>query len=162
MGLSNPISISEYYRGGGYVPDTSMNEGVPTSGTISLSDFFGATLINLPGDAEYIDHPDGDGVWRYTATSDFTINVPGDISILMVGGGGRGQTGYAGSGPAGGAAGATPAGPGPGGDGGVGDSDWWTDGDAGRGVVDGDDVFVKNGIKKFDSLYSNSFKYNGK
>jgi hypothetical protein len=37
---SNPISISEYYRGGGLV--TSNNTSVPTSGAISLSNFYGA------------------------------------------------------------------------------------------------------------------------
>lgn len=42
FGGSNPISLSEYYRGGAYVPDTPTNSGVPTSGAISLSDFYGA------------------------------------------------------------------------------------------------------------------------
>ena len=41
FGGSNPISISEYYRGGTYV--TPNNTSVPTSGTISLSNFYGAT-----------------------------------------------------------------------------------------------------------------------
>lgn len=40
FGGSNPISLSEYYRGGGLV--TSNNTNVPTSGTISLSNFYGA------------------------------------------------------------------------------------------------------------------------
>jgi len=40
FGGSNPISLSEYYRGGSYV--TSNNTSVPTSGTISLSNFYGA------------------------------------------------------------------------------------------------------------------------
>lgn len=50
LGGSQPHSISEYYRGagltqsgfsfkGGFVP---LNTGVPTSGTISFSDFYGA------------------------------------------------------------------------------------------------------------------------
>jgi hypothetical protein len=41
FGGSNPISLSEYYRGGAYVPDTAANSGIPTSGTISLDDFYG-------------------------------------------------------------------------------------------------------------------------
>lgn len=41
FGGSNPISISEYYRDGSYV--TSNNTSVPTSGAISLSNFYGAT-----------------------------------------------------------------------------------------------------------------------
>ena len=40
FGGSNPISISEYYRNGAYV--TSNNTGVPTSGIISLTSFYGA------------------------------------------------------------------------------------------------------------------------
>jgi hypothetical protein len=37
---SNPISLSEYYRNGIYVP--SNNTNVPTSGAISLGQFYGA------------------------------------------------------------------------------------------------------------------------
>ena len=48
FGGTNPISLSEYYRGGGLVPDSSLNTGVPTSGAISVSDFYGsANLLNL-------------------------------------------------------------------------------------------------------------------
>ena len=37
---TDPIGINEYYRGGGYT--TENNTNVPTSGTISLSDFYSA------------------------------------------------------------------------------------------------------------------------
>ena len=40
FGGVNPIGLSEYYRGGGLT--TPNNTGVPTSGTISLSNFYGA------------------------------------------------------------------------------------------------------------------------
>jgi hypothetical protein len=40
FGGVNPIGLSEYYRGGAYTTDN--NTSVPTSGTISLSDFYGA------------------------------------------------------------------------------------------------------------------------
>lgn len=44
FGGSNPIGLSEYYRGGTYVPDNnSANTGIPTSGAISLSSFYGAS-----------------------------------------------------------------------------------------------------------------------
>ena len=39
FGGSNPISLSEYYRGGAYT--TSNNTGVPTSGQIQMDDFYG-------------------------------------------------------------------------------------------------------------------------
>ena len=37
---TNPIGINEYYRGGGYT--TQNNTNVPTSGTISLANFYSA------------------------------------------------------------------------------------------------------------------------
>jgi len=45
FGGTNPISLSEYYRGGGLVPDSSLNTSVPTSGVISVSDFYGAANV---------------------------------------------------------------------------------------------------------------------
>lgn len=41
-GGANPISLSEYYRGGGLVANISQNNSIPTSGTISLSNFYGS------------------------------------------------------------------------------------------------------------------------
>lgn len=40
FGGTNPISMSEYYRGGPFV--TTNNTGVPTSGAISIGNFYGA------------------------------------------------------------------------------------------------------------------------
>ena len=42
FGGSAPHSLSEYYRGGGLVPNIAANSSVPTSGTISISNFYGA------------------------------------------------------------------------------------------------------------------------
>lgn len=41
FGGSNPISMSEYYRNGSYVTDNNVD--VPTSGVISMSEFYGAS-----------------------------------------------------------------------------------------------------------------------
>ena len=41
FGGSVPHSLSEYYRGGGLVLDTSLTASIPTSGLIKLSDFYG-------------------------------------------------------------------------------------------------------------------------
>lgn len=51
FGGSNPININEYYRGGANVPDTAANSSIPTSGTITFSDFYGgdATLPTPTG-----------------------------------------------------------------------------------------------------------------
>ena len=38
---SAPIGLSEYYRGGPYVPDSSSTATIPTSGTIAVSNFYG-------------------------------------------------------------------------------------------------------------------------
>ena len=37
---SNPISLSEYYRSGSYVPNVGQNSNIPTSGQISFSNFY--------------------------------------------------------------------------------------------------------------------------
>lgn len=46
-----PISLSQYYAGGGLVPTdiTGTNGAVPSSGTISLSNFYGVTNIIAAG-----------------------------------------------------------------------------------------------------------------
>jgi len=43
FGGSAPHSLTEYYRGGSLVPNNSANQNVPTSGAISLTNFYGAT-----------------------------------------------------------------------------------------------------------------------
>lgn len=53
FGGSAPHSLSEYYRGGAFVPDISANSGIPTSGTIKLSDFYGAKNV-VPSSAPTI------------------------------------------------------------------------------------------------------------
>lgn len=45
FGGTNPIGLSEYYRGGANT--TSNNSNVPTSGAISLSDFYGGTSLYI-------------------------------------------------------------------------------------------------------------------
>jgi hypothetical protein len=41
FGGTNPIELNEYYRGGAFVPNSAPNASIPTSGTISLSNFYG-------------------------------------------------------------------------------------------------------------------------
>jgi len=40
MGGANPVSLSEYYRGGANVPDISQNNAIPTSGAIRVNNFY--------------------------------------------------------------------------------------------------------------------------
>jgi len=61
FGGTAPHSLSEYYRNGAYVG--SSNTGVPTSGTISLSDFYGAsaaTVLTVTEGSLLLDYPQGD------------------------------------------------------------------------------------------------------
>ena len=46
FGGSTPHALTEYYRGGSLVPNNSDNQSVPTSGAISLTNFFGATATS--------------------------------------------------------------------------------------------------------------------
>ena len=41
--FSGGNNLTSYYRNGSYVPDYAQNSGVPTSGSISLTDFYGAS-----------------------------------------------------------------------------------------------------------------------
>ena len=67
----NPISLSEYYRNGIYVP--SNNTNVPTSGAISLGQFYGAVRQ-----------------FTFTISSDFT--TPQDLATLAVAAGWDGSS----------------------------------------------------------------------
>ena len=42
-GGSNPISLSEYYRGGSLVPTSSSTAGIASSGAITMSSFYGTS-----------------------------------------------------------------------------------------------------------------------
>lgn len=45
-GSSSNIAISNYYRGGSNVPNTSANNSIPTSGQIQFDDFYGGTATS--------------------------------------------------------------------------------------------------------------------
>ncbi len=51
-----PHSLSEYYRGGGAVPDSSTNSSIPTSGTIRFSNFYGGANVTVLGDIGISSH----------------------------------------------------------------------------------------------------------
>lgn len=73
-GGSNPISLSEYYRGGIYVPNNFTNTGnIPSSGAISFSNFANSysedTAVNI------LNH-----FWTYRANY-FRRNLEGGSSV---------------------------------------------------------------------------------
>jgi hypothetical protein len=45
FGIIDSVTLSDLYRGGGIVPNKLTNSDVPTSGTIKLSDFYGASAV---------------------------------------------------------------------------------------------------------------------
>jgi hypothetical protein len=94
FGGSNPLSLSNYYKGGSYVLTTDYAPNVPTSGVISLSDFYGARKTTLT-------------TVTYSTLGDNIFVVPpfivGNLTVTMTGGGGGGggpdsQPGYPGYG----------------------------------------------------------------
>lgn len=88
LGGSNPISLSEYYRGGAIVNSSVIGPNIPSSGAISLSNFYGA-YVDVRGQAEYTTG----GTYTWTCPSGVT-----SVSVVCVGGGGWvGQQGPASS-----------------------------------------------------------------
>ena len=49
FGGSTPHSLSEYYRGGGNVPNSTANNNIPTSGQISFSQFYSGANVTVLG-----------------------------------------------------------------------------------------------------------------
>lgn len=79
FGGSNPISLSQYYRGGGRVPDIAQNAAIPTSGAISFSNFYGATNA-------FYSNPLTGGAFYYTRinlaqTTAIMVNTNGTLEI---------------------------------------------------------------------------------
>ena len=80
FGGTAPHSLTEYYRGGAYVANTPGNSGIPTSGTIKLTDFYGASAFSPVSRT-------------YTSGSSATETAPAGCSNVLIGvwgGGGAG------------------------------------------------------------------------
>ena len=92
FGGSNPISISEYYRGGGLVPNVSQNNNIPTSGTISFNNFYGGTQVFIlaspasPVTSTYDIRAQALAAgWNGSSRVQFTNNATMQRGMLMVG-----------------------------------------------------------------------------
>lgn len=71
-GTSN--KLRDYYRGGAFVPDIPQNANIPTSGAISLFDFYGATntpplAYTYSGDPTPTIYQEGNPTYPETATT---------------------------------------------------------------------------------------------
>lgn len=88
FGGSNPISLSEYYAGGSYVPSSSSGTygSVPTSGAISFQIFYGTTKATTE-------------IFSYTGSAQtFTMTVNKTYKFKLWGAGGIGHSGRGGHG----------------------------------------------------------------
>lgn len=82
-----PDSLGQFYRGGAMVPNISQNAGVPTSGAIKLSDFYGATAVAYDVlDGEFGDvNPIGGGAsLTLTYGSNGSITLTGAVGGQLV------------------------------------------------------------------------------
>lgn len=75
FGGSNPISMSEYYRGNSYVPNITLNINIPTSGIIDMSDFYNSSVSSFLISPSATNVNEGDTV-TFTIT---TTNFSGDL-----------------------------------------------------------------------------------
>jgi hypothetical protein len=80
FGGSNPISLSEYYAGGGLVPSgtTGTFGAVPSSGAISIRDFYGTSAFALGFDANF--NMLSDASRPATVQASFTLNTNATVS----------------------------------------------------------------------------------
>lgn len=99
FGGTAPHAINEYYRGGSEVGDTAANSGIPTSGAISLSNFYSASDWSAPvATGGTITDLGGYRYHVFTSSGDFTVTSIGSITTMEIrmigaGGGGGGSVG---------------------------------------------------------------------
>ena len=81
-------SLSSYYRGGTYVPNIPQNAAVPTSGAISLGNFYGTlkrAIISLTASGNNYDVYANRGPSYVAGISDLTVTVPGTVGSASTG-----------------------------------------------------------------------------
>jgi hypothetical protein len=89
FGGTVPHSLSEYYRGGGLVPNVSQNAAIPTSGAIAMGNFYGSTnrsVINLTiaTNTQNYNVFDNRGPTYIAGISDITVTVNAGVSVGSV------------------------------------------------------------------------------
>jgi hypothetical protein len=86
FGGSVPHSLSEYYRGGGLVPNSPTNAAIPTSGTISMGNFYGsanrvAVNLTISGNTYNYDVFSNRGPTYSPGSSDITVTVNPGVTV---------------------------------------------------------------------------------
>jgi len=80
FGGTVPHSLSEYYRGGGLVPNTPGNAAIPTSGQIAMNNFYGAAnrtavALTISGNTYNYDVYANRGPAYVAGATDVTVTV---------------------------------------------------------------------------------------
>jgi hypothetical protein len=86
FGGTAPHAISEYYRGGGLVPNTPANAAIPTSGTIALGNFYGAVnkaiyTLTIAADTQNYDVYANRGPSYVAGDSDITVQINPGVTV---------------------------------------------------------------------------------
>jgi len=83
FGGTAPHSLSEYYRGGDFVPDSSLTQSIPTSGSISISDFYDTTnytTLEILGQVDWLQDS------TTNTSSSQSVTIPeGTKSVIFMG-----------------------------------------------------------------------------
>lgn len=86
FGGTVPHSLSEYYRGGGLVPNTPNNATIPTSGQIAMGDFYGtanrtAYTLTIGSNTYNYDVYTNRGPLYVAGASDITVTVNPGVTV---------------------------------------------------------------------------------
>lgn len=81
FGGSNPIGLSEYYRGGTYVPNISANSNIPTSGQISISNFYSASRRYVINATLTVSQTAGFNLWDWIVANYGSTSFPYDVTF---------------------------------------------------------------------------------
>lgn len=86
FGGTVPHSLSEYYRGGGLVPNTPGNAAIPTSGQIAMGNFYGsanrtAVALTISGNTYNYDVYANRGPTYVAGASDITVTVNPGVTV---------------------------------------------------------------------------------
>jgi len=86
FGGTVPHSLSEYYRGGGLVPDAPQNAAIPTSGAIPMGSFYGAVNrvaipLTLAANTFNYDIFTNRGPTYAAGVSDITVTVNPGVTV---------------------------------------------------------------------------------
>ena len=73
FGGPSPIPLTNYYRGGNYVPNTSNNNNIPTSGAVSIESFYGteSTITGAISGGGTVSNSNGSAGFGLTASTNF-------------------------------------------------------------------------------------------